>query len=225
MHRLDYWSSRRVIGTVFVLNAIMVLLGYLAGHLSKHYSENMAGTYISGILLILLGVISFRIYRNRPGHLIWLIMAAGFMFLAYDDLFKFHEGLDKDIHKFFNITETSLTDRIDDIIIAIYAFLGVATLYFYRAEITRHPVLFAYLGIGFAVVGLSVILDIVTNDAAILQWAGIPDTILPGIKKSLGTLEEVAKLMAEAIFLAGFLEVLRRVKTEAVGLAKASVST
>jgi len=215
LHKLSYWASRRVIGTILFLNILMLVLGFGSENIAKHYSENMAGTLISIILLILLGITNFRIYLVRRKHLIWLLMAVGFVFLAYDERFMFHEGLDKDIHRFFKMKQTSLTARIDDIIIGIYALIGIVSLYLYRAEITRHPVLFSYLGAGFAVVALSVFLDVVTNDEAVLQWIGISETILPALKKGLGTLEEVAKLMAEAIFLAGFLVVLRRVKAEA----------
>lgn len=215
MHKLSYWTSRRVIGTVLFLNILMLVLGFGSENIAKHYGENMAGTFISIILLLLLGVTNLRIFTLRRRHLIWLIMGIGFFFLAYDERFMFHEGLDKAIHRYFQIKETSMTDRFDDYIVGLYAIFGIGALYFSRKEITRHPVLFSYLGTGFILVAVSVSLDIISNDDAVLQWAGVSETILPALKKGFRTLEEVAKLMAEAIFLAGFLVVLRRVKAEA----------
>jgi hypothetical protein len=100
LHKLSYWASRRVIGTILFLNILMLVLGFGSENIAKHYSENMAGTLISIILLILLGITNFRIYLVRRKHLIWLLMAVGFVFLAYDERFMFHEGLDKDIHRF-----------------------------------------------------------------------------------------------------------------------------
>lgn len=214
MRELNYWTSKRLVITVLVLNAIMILLGYLDDNIFKHYGERMAGTYISVILLLLLGVTNFRIYLLRRSHLIWLLMAVGFVFLAYDDQFKFHEGLDRDIHRFFGMTQTPLTDRLDDFIIGAYAILGAGALYLTRAEIMRYKMLFGYLAVGFSIVAVSVVLDAVTNDKAVLEWMGLSDAMVSTLKKMLGTFEEVCKLMAEAVFLAGFFEVLRRVRRE-----------
>ena len=214
MRELNYWTSKRLVITVLVLNAIMILLGYLDDNIFKHYGERMAGTYISVILLLLLGVTNFRVYLLRRSHLIWLLMAVGFVFLAYDDQFKFHEGLDRDIHRFFGMTQTPLTDRLDDFIIGAYAILGAGALYLARAEIMRYKMLFGYLAVGFSIVAVSVVLDAVTNDKAVLEWMGLSDAMVSTLKKMLGTFEEVCKLMAEAVFLAGFFEVLRRVRRE-----------
>ncbi|WP_224825321.1 hypothetical protein [Cognatishimia sp. MH4019] len=214
MRDLTYWSSRRLVTTVLILNAIMILLGYLDDNIFKHYDERRAGTYISVILLLLLGVTNFRIFLQRRSHLIWLLMAVGFVFLAYDDQFKFHEGFDRDIHRFFGMTQTPLTDRLDDFIIGAYAIFGAGALYLARAEIMRYKMLFGYLAVGFAIVAVSVVLDAVTNDKAVLEWMGLSDTMVSTLKRMLGTFEEVCKLMAEAVFLAGFFEVLRRVRQE-----------
>ncbi|MEL7213783.1 MAG: hypothetical protein AAGK92_14055 [Pseudomonadota bacterium] len=224
MRELSYWTSKRLVITVLVLNAIMIFLGYLDDNIFKHYGEYMAGTYISVILLLLLGVTNFRIYRLRRSHLIWLLMAVGFVFLAYDDQFKFHEGLDRDIHRFFGMTQTPLTDRLDDFIIGAYAILGAGALYLARAEIMRYKELFGYLAIGFSVVAVSVVLDAITNDRAVLEWMGLSEQAVSTLKKMLGTIEEVCKLMAEAFFLAGFFEVLRRVKREQNVKAEESMS-
>ena len=214
MRELDYWTSRRLIVTVLVLNAIMILLGYFSDNIFKHYKEYMAGTYISVILLLLLGITNFRIYLVRRAHMIWLLMAVGFVFLAYDDLFKFHEGLDRDIHRFFGMKQTPLSDRLDDFIIGAYAIFGAGALFLSRIEIIRYSRLFRYLAVGFAIVAVSVVLDAVTNDRAVLEWVGLSDTMVSTFKKILGTFEEVCKLTAESIFLAGFFEVLRRVRAE-----------
>lgn len=211
---LQTWTGKRLILTVLVLNVFLLALGFAEGDISEYFGEDRLGTNLSGILLILLGITNFRIYRFRRAHLIWLLMGLGFLFLAYDDLYKFHEGLDKDIHRTLDMTETSLTDRLDDFIIGIYGLIGIGALFIFRAEIARYRILLPYLFAGFAVFGLSVVLDIATNDSAILRWAGIPADILPTLKNGLATFEEVCKLMAEAIFLAGFFHVLRKVRTE-----------
>ncbi len=222
---LQTWTGKRLILTVLVLNIILLAMGFAEGDVSEHFGEDRLGTNLSVILLVLLAITNFRIYRFRMAHLIWLLMGLGFLFLAYDDLFKFHEGLDKDIHRTLNMTETSLTDRLDDFIIGIYGLIGIAALFIFRAEISRYRILLPYLFVGFAVFGASVVLDIATNDSAILRWLGIPADIRPALKNGLATFEEVCKLMAEAIFLAGFFHVLRRVRSEqGIDQAKSGVT-
>ncbi|KIC39869.1 hypothetical protein RA27_16320 [Ruegeria sp. ANG-R] len=206
-------SARHIIVTVAVLNLIMVVVGYI-GHdnPTKHYREGTVGTHISILLLALIALMNFRIFL-RQRHIIWLLISLGFAFLAFDEGFEIHEGLDKAFHRYFGISQTSLTDRIDDILIGIYGLIGAGILYRFRAEILRHKVLLRYLMPGFAFLAASVVFDAVTNDNALFLWLGIPEAHVLDVKLPLRALEEVAKLMAEAIFLAGFVQVLREVNS------------
>ncbi|SDX87990.1 hypothetical protein SAMN05444358_11410 [Ruegeria halocynthiae] len=207
-------SARHIIVTVAILNFIMVVVGYI-GHdnPTKHYREGTIGTHISILLLALIALVNFQIFL-RQKHVIWLLISLGFAFLAFDEGFEIHEGLDKAFHRYFGISQTSLTDRIDDILIGIYGLIGAGILYRFRAEILRYKVLLQYLLPGFAFLAASVVFDAVTNDNALFLWAGIPETYVLDVKLPLRALEEVSKLMAEAIFLAGFVQVFRQVKAD-----------
>ncbi len=208
-------TARHIIITVAILNLLMVVIGYI-GHdnPTKHYREGTVGTHISILLLALIALVNFQVFLRRK-HIIWLLISLGFAFLAFDEGFEIHEGLDKAFHRFFGIAQTSLTDRIDDILIGIYGLIGAGILYRFRAEILRHKVLLTYLIPGFALLAASVVFDAVTNDNALFLWAGIPEAYVLDVKLPLRALEEVSKLMAEAVFLAGFVQVLRQVKSPA----------
>ncbi|WP_299984877.1 hypothetical protein [uncultured Ruegeria sp.] len=212
MFALQKVSARHIIVTVAVLNLLMVVIGYI-GHdnPTKHYREGTVGTHISILLLALIALVNFQIFL-RQRHVIWLLISLGFTFLAFDEGYEIHEGLDKAFHRFLGISQTSLTDRIDDILIGIYGLIGAGILYRCRAEILRHQVLLQYLFIGFAFLAASVVFDAVTNDNALFLWIGIPEAQVLDFKLPLRALEEVCKLMAEAFFLAGFVLVLRQVK-------------
>ena len=66
--------------------------------------------------------------------LIWLLMAFGFFFLALDDAIKIHENIEKVVLKHFELAETAVSDRLDDVIIALYAAIGAGVLYICRSE-------------------------------------------------------------------------------------------
>lgn len=206
-------SARHIIITVAILNLVMVVVGYI-GHdnPTKHYREGTVGTHISILLLALIALVNFQIFL-RQKHVIWLLISLGFTFLAFDEGCLIHEGLDKAFHRYFGISQTSLTDRIDDILIGIYGLIGAGFLYRFRAEILRHKDLMRYLIPGFGFLALSVVFDAVTNDDALFLWIGIPEANVLDFKLPLRALEEVCKLMAEAVFLAGFVQVLRQVKS------------
>lgn len=209
---LRHVSSRHIIITVAILNFLMVVIGYITrNNPTKFYREGAVGTHISILLLALIGFVSFRIFLHRRRYAIWLLISLGFVFLAFDEGLLIHERLDEAFHQYFGITETRLTDRLDDILIALYGLVGAWVLYLYRKELLRFRALLRFLMVGFACLAASVVLDLATNDNVVFLWLGIPDANIPDYKLPLRALEEVFKLMAEAVFLAGFVQVLRQV--------------
>ncbi len=185
MFNLRNVSARHIIITVAILNLLMVVIGYI-GHdnPTKHYREGTVGTHISILLLALIAFVNFQVFLQRK-HNIWLLISLGFAFLAFDEGFEIHEGLDKAFHRYFGIAQTSLTDRIDDILIGIYGLIGAGILYRFRAEILRYKVLLTYLLPGFALLAASVVFDAVTNDNAPFLWVGIPEAHVLDVKLPL----------------------------------------
>lgn len=216
MFGLQKLTSRHIIVTVAILNLLMVVIGYI-GHdnPTKHYREGSVGTHISILLLALIALVNFQIFLRRNKQVIWLLISLGFTFLAFDEGLLIHENTDKAIHQIFGIEQTSLTDRIDDMLIGLYGLIGAAVLYRYRKEVLRHRVLLRFLIPGFVCLAATVVFDAISNDDALFLWVGISEENVLDYKLAFRGLEEVFKLMAEAVFLAGFVEVLRRVKSDA----------
>ncbi|WP_372576724.1 hypothetical protein [Ruegeria hyattellae] len=211
-------TSKYIVGASLILSLLFVLIGYQKGDISDQFSEGKPGTIVSVLLLLAISFTCFRIFilRRRTAanwlrhpSLVWLLIASGFLFLALDDALKIHEGIDKSIHAMSEMTETSLSDRMDDAIIGIYALIGVFVLYVYRSELTPYRFLAPYLLAGFAVLALSIALDAASNGLGFALWVTNSESAAHSLHALLDTLEEVCKLLAEAIFLSGFLLVLQ----------------
>ena len=114
----------------------------------RYYKEGQLVTIYSGLKLLTTSLICWKIFKYKEGILslkqlknpifIWLIISAGFLFLALDELALIHESIDKLIHHIFSMEETSLTDRIDDLIIFVYGLIGIYILYRYKDEILKY---------------------------------------------------------------------------------------
>lgn len=206
-------SAAKIIVTVALLNLIMLFHGEVFRDIpSKHYREGSVGTHISILLLFFSGITCLFIYRRRRDQIIWCLIGLGFIFLALDEGFMIHERFDKAVHGYFEIKHNSVTDRLDDVLIALYGMIGVFFLYRHRTEILRYPGFLRFLGIGFCFFVLSVLFDVLSNDSAILIWLGFSEPVAFDIKGWLNGLEEAFKLMGGAVFLSGFLHVLQTVK-------------
>lgn len=97
-------------------------------------------------------------------------MAAGFVFLAADDAFQFHEHMDTFIQKLFHLPKNGLTDRIDDAIIGIYGVIGLWVLWLYRRELLQFRPMLRPLITGFACMAVSVFCDTISNRIDVLLW-------------------------------------------------------
>lgn len=197
------WSSVRAPGppppgvlrfTTLVTGGTLLVIGLLValgirdhGTPAWHFYEARAGTYYSAALLVAGAVLAFRIaHRLAEGRLgrFWRGAGAGLLFLAYDEVFLFHEGVDQWLHARLGWpADHPVTTHIDDAIVALY---GVATLWWgvrYRDALLRLPWatrLFALAFVGF--VGTTA-LDVLNTSR---------------------TVEECVKVLAEALIVAGF---------------------
>lgn len=214
--------STIIVGTL-ALSALLAMIGYLEGDIADEFGEGKPGTILSVVLLLALSLVSFKIYlaRRAPSanwlgdsYFVWIVIAGGFFFLAMDDALELHEGFDAAFHSFLDVKQTRLSDRVDDLIVGIYILIGAGVVFFYREEFHRYPSLKRYLAVGFAIVLFQTILDAGSNDFVVFRWFGVPWQNIPLAKDVIGMLEDVAKLLAEAVFLCGFLQVLRAVRGE-----------
>jgi hypothetical protein len=186
-----------------VLVAWWVRSGWLRSDIGAAFRETGMATTVSDIHLVLLAIVCFAIFRSRArttgrwsGHAVWLAGSLGFVYLALDEAFMFHERIDMAIHAMLGIVETPLTDRLDDLVVGLYGVIGLAVILLNRREMLRYRSTNAVLAVGFILLALSVLMDAFTNDALpafaddwhLSRWT----------HRRLMVVEEVAKLFAEA---------------------------
>lgn len=149
---------------------------------------------------------------SRTSWALWALMAAGFLFLAADEVFEFHERFDLYVHSALSMVETPLSDRIDDGIVLLYGVIGLAVLSRGRSELCLLRAVWPVLRTAFFLLFAMVIFDLLTN-----RWFA-PRGIDPesGAIKSLaqwGTVaEESLKLASGAMFVIAFAAVARAAK-------------
>ncbi len=192
-----------------------VALGlHKTGNPSRYFGEGRFTTAISCFELLLTAWFASRICSVRraqlagrgwfSGPILWALVSAGFVFLAADDAFKFHERLDHVVHVVFHLQKTALTDRIDDAIILLYGLIGLAVLWTFRRELRPLRVMLAPLVIGFVFFGLNVFFDTLGDKPDILLWL-VGDLALA---KRLQGWSDVGDggctLLAEGLFAAAF---------------------
>jgi len=188
-----------------VLVGWAIVQGYQDDSPQYFFKEGRLITFLSSFHLIAIGLLCWLIYESKRYEengglwsspvLIWLLMALGFLFLAFDETMRIHEGIDFSLHNLIGIKETALTDRLDDVLILLYALIGLFAIYLYRAQLSiYYPLIRGYFIAAFMVLLLTVILDVLTNRHDIIHDIGW--------HQFLSVLEEVMKIVAEFLFLA-----------------------
>lgn len=207
---------------------VAIAIGVHGENPLKHFGEHQFITWISAFQLLTISWLSYNILQTRRlarGHchwqdsfMVWAIISFGFFFLAIDDLFQIHERIDHGIHYIFNVKETGVTDRIDDILIALYGLVGMSILYTYREEMRKYRKVFPFLIYGFVLLFTMVALDVLTNRNDILVKFVHRDLSVI-IHGCFSIAEDSLKVFAESFFLVGFyaaLQIARRMDTKPV---------
>jgi len=207
-------DGRRAAIAVVALNvtivAIAIPLGdVLYGKPAHFFREQAAGTYWSGAQLLL---VAWRAARAaaaaraappgsplaRSAGLVALV-AAGFVFLAVDEVARLHEKLEDVLVAHDGPgPKPALLDRIDDLIVLGYGLAGAAILFRARAALAPYRAAGPWLVAAGACFAVMVAADLVTTRDDLLHalargrlWVRPLWHWLPGV-------EEAAKLLAEA---------------------------
>jgi hypothetical protein len=168
----DFFSEMKSMKRVFVwvflaqgfVLALALILGYQRDNLDKHFGEaGFVTTFSFFNLLFISYVLAIVFYtalsssekngdslkKRFAKSVIWLVMAIGFLWLSFDEILMIHEKTDKAFHQFFQIKETSLTNRMDDIMVFSYPVLGLLAMYFSRKALYpyRKSLYFVVLGV------------------------------------------------------------------------------
>ena len=207
-------AIRRIIVWInFLILLIAVFYGISVGKPGAAFSEAGIVTYASGWQLYLCSFLCllngcFAISRCckllSKDSLFWLVSMLGFMYLAFDEFFMYHESIDRYIHQVLALNETPLTDRLDDLLVGIY--VGAAGLVVWGASRVRSFSAQAkrMFSIGLLVAVVMVILDVMTNGPELMHWlfgVGLGDWL----KTWLSVLEDALKLCIIITFVSGLL--------------------
>ncbi|EDX87327.1 hypothetical protein S7335_5035 [Synechococcus sp. PCC 7335] len=188
--------------------SLVILISFPFQQIKQQFKDGGFINIFSGIQLFVVAFYARRVFKigsvgfRRPWRspaAIWGIISAGFAFLALDELATIHEGIDKLIHIVFNLQETGLSDRIDDLIVGLYGVAAIALLVIYRQELKRYRFVFPYVLGGFVLLFCMIGIDTLTNrDDILLTFlsATQSDSLLSWIF----ILEETCKLVSEVFF-------------------------
>jgi hypothetical protein len=175
------------------LTTVLVLVALGQGwHDNPHryFGERKAGTYLSFLNLLATGAVSASIARGLgrvPFAHFWWAAAVGFVWLGCDDLFTFHERIDRALHGLLGLDpEHPVTDHLDDLIVAGYGLAALALAY-------RHRVALQPLGWMHRTLGLAFLLFTAMVVADVLHWS---KAFEDGLKVVAGTLIFVGFLAA-----------------------------
>jgi len=208
------WVMRFII----IFDSCIILIGLLfsirdTDRPRESFEEWGFVTIISGFQLLFIGFISWEICWRRcvalkPGgeklqHYIWLIIGLGFFYMAFDEVFELHEGIDYFIHDQLNMTETDVSDRLDDGIVLGYLVIGLLLLNRAKEEIGRFRESFPYFKKALILVIIMLSIDIIANKKDVIGFFISDRGLRDGVWTSLEILEEIIKLLAGGIILGG----------------------
>lgn len=212
----------RLLGLNFLAIALALAIGIPHGNLASQFGETKFITKFSALQLLAVGWLAFQIFKaRRPAPpapawrtpaLLWAIIAAGFCFLALDELLKIHERMDEWIHLLFGIQQTALTDRIDDLIVGLYGLIGLVVLGIYRAELKLFRPAIPYFIGGFILLFAMVAVDVGANAKDVLP-ALVREEQVKTALQAFTALEESFKILGEAVFILAFHRALFQLKS------------
>lgn len=215
-------DSRRCASWLVGGHCVMIVVLLLVGvRMIDLTGEGGVLTWVSGLQLLAGAVLCWRVGRAGAGTgarpFIWALLAAGFLFLALDDVARLHEAADDFIHTAFGLHKTKWTDRIDDAIVAVYGLVGLALLYWRRADFRRFRSVAPLVVAGFALFSVMAVVDALTSRGNLLRLMTADRAAFEGLKSWLGLAEESLKVVSEAMFL-GALAGCRQIARETPGL-------
>ena len=205
------------------LLGLSVLLGWiLQAEPDALFAEGGVVTFLSAGHLILTGWLLYRVAKVRSAakaSRIWSLMALGFIYLAFDETLKLHEGIDDAAHYLLGWEPTDLTDRLDDMIVGLYGLLGLGLMAFYRNELKQYKSSLWFLFVGMLFLYLMVALDTLINRDNLLILVLETNQISRAIPW-LEVCEEASKIISEAFLVIAAYEALRVARRITLGVVE-----
>lgn len=165
---------RRVAAGVYALTAVVLAVSIAAAPASqpdRYFTEKQtvhvfsAALLYTGCLLSLFNYAAAKHGLAGSGALegltrFWLLATVGLAWLALDELFALHEGIDDGLFRALGLKEGTKPLNYDAAIIAGYGVAGLAILARYRRELVEVDGFFAYLIAGGFFAAVSVVCDL-----------------------------------------------------------------
>jgi hypothetical protein len=209
--------TRGILSPLLILDAIAIVAASVLGEWRYHdprwfMAEKAPLTWLSFLQLFGIGILALVIctvrLRQSSGVPVWRapwcfwgLLAAGFIFLAFDEIKKIHEKVDRTLHDFFRLQETGLTDRLDSILVGCYGLVGLSILYVFRKEVWLYRAAFPLFCLGVLLFGFMVAVDLLTDRDDVSRYI-VGDPVLSfKLKQWGGALEDSIKILAEWVFL------------------------
>lgn len=204
-----------------------ILLGlYRRGNPTRHFNEGRFTTVVSCVQLLAVSVLSFCIFTlrrkatpaTRTGfvHLIWLLIAIGFVYLACDEAFQFHEKLGLIIRHSLDLPKDSLTKRFNDVLIGFYGLAGITMLWICRREVLLfRKEMLGLFQVAFGIMVLAVMFDMLSSDKSFFYWLGADRPTAQFLSGACYIGDGALTLLAEAIFVTAFYAGWQKAKTMA----------
>jgi hypothetical protein len=164
--------------------------------------------------LLATSIITWRIFKARAAsvsergwrapHVVWALIAAGFLYFGIDEVGRIHENTSLWIYRGLGWERSALSSRLDDLLVGSYGVIGAAVVWRCRAELRICPQPLPLLSLGLVLMFAMVALDLITHrDDVVRSFIADPEDA-KRIRQWLAVGEEQFKILAEGVFLASF---------------------
>lgn len=213
-------GSKKFILSTIVLEVLVIGSALLRAFLlnvnpKRYFDEQGYVSWFSFLQILFAAYLAWKVYKSRESNAVinnsnqsksynfWAIITFGFLFLGLDEMLEIHENLDRLIHNIFQIKETAITDRIDSVIVLVYALIGIGILYWAKSELKKFKSTLPLFSIAFCLVFLMIFLDLLTDSRDLIYW--LFNNVLANIvHQTLNIVEECCKIFAEGMFIITF---------------------
>lgn len=223
-------SNKRIIILTISLEVLVIGSALLRAILlnvnpKRYFADQGYVSWFSFLQILVAAYLAWKIYKSRKSDTIiknkwkasynlWAFFSLGFLFLAFDEILRIHENIDYLIHDLFQIQETANTDRIDSLIILVYALFGVGVLYWAKSELNKFKLALPFFGVALALTFTMIFLDLLTDSKDVIYWLFTNPLVVDIVYQSLGIVEECCKIFAEGMFIVALYLCLQISKTK-----------
>ena len=208
---------KKVLFITLFINTVFILIGLFIVKSPLLYFGKEASfiTWLSFLQLLIIAYLSWKTFKlqKEKSAILWGLIALGFLFLSIDEVARIHENMDSFIHKhILHIKETAISDRLDDLIVGVYALFGIGTMYFFREELKKYYKVIPYFVIGFILIFSMVTVELIVNRFDVLPALISNHSFAKSVYKLGKIMEESFKLFAEGVLIGAFYYCLQLTK-------------